>query len=69
MVNDEIDMDRADCIAIDLGMDIGIVEKDEDDDFDELVKHFDLNMRRQADEVNHEIMQMIGTLGGNAVQF
>ena len=50
-------------------MDIDVVEKDEDVDFDELVKHWDLNMKRQADEVNYEIMKIVGTLGGNVFQY
>ena len=47
-VNDEIDKDRADCIAIDPGMDIDLVEKDEDVDFDELVKHWDDRLTRST---------------------
>ena len=68
-VNDEIDKDRADRIAIDPGMDIDVVEKDDDVDVDKLVKHWDFNTERQADEVNNEIMQIVGTLGGNAIQY
>ena len=68
-VNDEIDKDRADRFAIDPGMDIDVVEKDEDVDFDELVKHWDLNTKRQVDEVDNKIMQIVRTLGGNAIQY
>ena len=55
-VNDEIDKDRADRTAIDPGMDIDAVDKVEDVDFDDLVKHWDLNTKRQAGEVNNDIM-------------
>ena len=67
-VNDEIDKNRADRIAIDPSMDIDVVEKDEDVDLDELVKHWDLDMKRQADEVKNEIMQIVGTSGGNVIK-
>ena len=50
-------------------MDIDVVEKDEDVDVDELVRHRDLSMKRQADEVNNEIMQIVGTLGGNVTKY
>ena len=50
-------------------MDIDVVEKDEDVDSDELVKHRDFTMKRQADEVNNEIMQIVGTFGGNVIKY
>ena len=59
-VNDEVDEDRADRIGADRGMDIDVVGNEADVDSDELVKYWDLNMRRQAGEVNHEIMQIAG---------
>ena len=68
-VNDDIDKDRADRIAFNPGMDIDVVEKDEDVDFGELVRHWDLNTKRKTDEVNNEIMQSVGTSGGNAIQY
>ena len=46
-----------------------MIENDADVDFGELVKHWDSNVRRQADEVNHEIMQTVGTLGGNVFKY
>ena len=67
--NDEVGRDRADRIGADPDMEIDAIENGADVDFNELVKHRDLNMRRQADEVNHDIMQIVGTWRGNAIKY
>ena len=67
--SDDVGRKRADRIGADPGMDIDVVEADAGIDVDELVQHWDWKAKRQADDVDHEIMQIVGALGGSAANY